>query len=119
MKMDKAVIYGIPNCDSVKKTISWFKANKLEFSFHDFKKSGITKHKLSEWCKYAGWETVLNKKGTTWRGLTAEDQEKIKNQSSAIALMIEKTSSIKRPVVEFGDNLLIGFNDEKFAEAFL
>ncbi len=116
--MDTVNVYGIPNCNSVKKAIDWLKKNKTEFVFHDFKKSGITKQQLTVWCKKAGWQTVLNKKGTTWRGLTAQEQEGVTSQSSAVAIMGEKTSLIKRPVVEYKDILLIGFDEQKFTEVF-
>jgi arsenate reductase len=107
-------IYGIPNCDTVKKTLDWFKKNKIDYKFHDYKKSGITKSKLEAWSKKVGWEVLLNKKGTTWRKLTPEEQEKVTNQSAAIKVMMENNSIIKRPVVEAGEKLLVGFNETDF-----
>lgn len=107
-------IYGIPNCDTIKKTLDWFKKNKIDYEFHDYKKLGITKTKLEAWSKKVGWEVLLNKKGTSWRKLTPEQQEKVTNQSAAIKVMMENNSIIKRPVVEAGEKLLVGFNETDF-----
>jgi Spx/MgsR family transcriptional regulator len=108
------VVYGIPNCDTIKKALSWMKENKVAVTFHDYKKEGITKQKLLAWCKMVGWETLLNKKSATWRGLPAEQQAKVTNQTAAIQVMVENTSIIKRPVVEFGKKLLVGFDENIF-----
>ena len=99
-------VYGIPNCNTVKKALDWLKENYVEYEFHDFKKQGITKEKLKEWSIYAGWEKLVNKKGTTWRALPAEEQQKVTNESVAIELMIEKPSVIKRPVIEADGKLI-------------
>ena len=107
-------VYGILNCDTVKKSLDWLKKNKIDYEFHDYKKSGITKAKLEAWSKKVGWEVLVNKKGTTWRKLTREDQEKITTQSAAIKVMMENNSIIKRPVVEAGEKLLVGFNETDF-----
>ena len=107
-------VYGIPNCDTVKKSLDWLKKNKIDYEFHDYKKSGITKAKLEAWSKKVGWEVLVNKKGTTWRKLTAEEQEKVTTQSAAIKVMMENNSIIKRPVVEAGEKLLVGFNETDF-----
>lgn len=112
------IIYGIPNCDTIKKTLGWFTKNKIEFEFHDYKKSGISKEKLNAWCKLAGWEIVLNKKSSTWRNLPKEEQEKITNQTKAIALMQHQNSIIKRPVIEIGDKILVGFDENIFIDTF-
>jgi len=69
-------VYGIPNCNTVKKAIDWLKQNKLDFEFHDYKKKGISKEKLQEWSKHFGWENILNKKGTTWAKLSEEEKDK-------------------------------------------
>jgi arsenate reductase len=107
-------IYGIPNCDTVKKTMDWFKKNKIKYEFHDYKKEGITKAKLEAWSKKVGWEVLLNKKGTTWRKLAPVEQEKVTTQAAAIKVMMENNSMIKRPVVEAGEKLLVGFNETDF-----
>lgn len=104
-------VYGIPNCDTIKKTLDWFKKNKESVDFYDYKKSGITKEKLAEWSKAVGWEMLLNKKSTTWRNLSPEVQSKITSQSAAIGLMKEQTSIIKRPVIEFDKKLIVGFDE--------
>jgi Spx/MgsR family transcriptional regulator len=109
--MTSITLYGIPNCDTTKKAMAWLKKNSLEFSFHDYKQRGISKEKLEEWCDKSGWETLFNKRSTTWRELPEAEQKKAVNQSAAIKLMIENTSIIKRPVIEFGEKLIVGFNE--------
>jgi arsenate reductase (glutaredoxin) len=112
-------VYGIKNCNTVKSAIEWLNKNKVEFEFHDYKKSGITAAKLSEWCKQAGWESLVNKRGTTWRQLEEADQKKVINEKSAIALMLEKTSVIKRPLIEKnGKVVLLGFDEELYKKTF-
>nr|WP_199157614.1 Spx/MgsR family RNA polymerase-binding regulatory protein [Pedobacter sp. ASV2] len=114
------VVYGIPNCNTVKKALDWLKANKIEFEFHDFKKKGITAEKLNTWCDIFGWETVLNRKGLTWKKLTKEEQAKIDNQKLAIAYLVDNTSAIKRPVVEKnGQAILISFDEANYAKTLL
>jgi Spx/MgsR family transcriptional regulator len=109
-------VYGIPNCNTVKKAIDWLKNNETEFEFHDYKKKGITKEKLREWSKQVGWEKLVNKKGTTWRTVPAEQQQKITNEKAAIELMIEKPSLIKRPVIETGGKLVVGFDEVEYQD---
>ena len=109
-------VYGIPNCNTVKKATTWLTDNGFSFEFHDFKKNGITEDKLKHWCDLFGWETVLNKKGTTWRKLSPEAQSSVIDQDSAIAVMIANTSAIKRPVIEVdGKPVLISFNEEAYS----
>lgn len=110
------MVYGIPNCDTIKKTLDWYKKNNIAVEFRDYKKSGITKVKLAGWCKKVGYEILLNKKSTTWRSLAPEVQQKITNEKAAIALMQEYTSLIKRPVVEINGNILVGFNETNFSK---
>lgn len=111
------IVYGIKNCNTVKSALEWLNKNKVEFEFHDYKKSGITAVKLSEWCKQVGWESLVNKRGTTWRQLDEADQKKVVNEKSAIALMIEKTSVIKRPLIEGkGKVLLLGFDEVEYKQ---
>ena len=112
--MSKLIIYGIPNCDATKKAMAWLGKNKIPFSFHDYKQEGISKQKLEQWIDAANWETVFNKRSTTWRELAEAEQKKITNPSSAIALMLKHTSIIKRPVIESGNTLIIGFNEEQY-----
>lgn len=115
--MRTITIYGIPNCNTVKKTLDWFKQKNISILFHDYKKEGISKEKLTAWCKLTGWEILLNKKSATWRGLSAEEQNKVINQTAAIQLMMNNTSIIKRPVIEIGDKMLVGYNEAKISEA--
>jgi arsenate reductase (glutaredoxin) len=110
-------VYGIPNCNTVKKALDWLKANGISFEFHDFKKQGVTKAQLENWGKQVGWENLLNKRGTTWKTFTPEQQEAAAKKGGAFELMIQKPSVIKRPVIEHnGTVLTIGFDEKIFAE---
>ena len=109
--MAAIIVYGIANCDTIKKTLAFFKEQKMDVDFWDYKKLGIGKQKILDWCKIVGWQVLLNKKSTTWRGLSLAQQEKIINQAAAIKLMQENTSIIKRPVIDFGGKLIVGFNE--------
>ena len=117
--MRTITIYGIPNCDTVKKTLDWFKLKNIPTVFHDYKKEGISKTNLTAWCKLAGWQILMNKKSTTWRGLSAKEQEKVTNQTAAIQLMMNNTSLIKRPVIAIGEEILVGFKEDEIAQAVL
>lgn len=110
-------MYGIPNCDTIKKAKKWLTDNSIEFEFHDYKKKSITKSKLKDWCKQSDWELLLNRRGTTWRKLDDATKESI-NKTSAIEIMAENTSIIKRPVIETGDDILVGFSVESYEAAF-
>lgn len=108
-------VYGIKNCNTVKNALDWLKKNNVEFEFYDYKKSGITASRLSDWSKQVGWESLVNKRGTTWRQLDEAVQNKITNEKAAIALMLEKTSVIKRPLIEDkGKVLLLGFDETEY-----
>lgn len=107
-------VYGIPNCDSVKKATSWLTKHKVEFSFHNYKQQGISKAKLKQWSKKFGWEKLLNKKSTTWRNLTPGEQQNLTTESAAIALMVQQPTVIKRPVIEDGKILLAGFDENEY-----
>ena len=109
-------VYGIPNCNTVKKARTWLTDHGFEYEFHDFKKQGITAEKLRDWCAVFGWEKVLNKKGTTWKKLSAEQQTMVTDEATAIALLLENTSAIKRPVVEQdGKAVLISFDESQYS----
>jgi arsenate reductase (glutaredoxin) len=110
-------LYGIPNCDTMKKARVWLGAHKIEYAFHDYKKSGVPEKELKHWVKQLGWETVLNRNGTTWRKLDESTKENI-NQTSAIKLMLENPSIIKRPVLNADGKLLAGFSDESYRKLF-
>ncbi len=107
-------LYGIPNCDTVKKARQWLAQNGVEHSFHDFKKAGLEASRLSTWTQAAGWETLLNKRGTTWRKLSTEEQAAVKDAASAEAAMLANLSLIKRPVVEWENGLTVGFSEPEW-----
>jgi len=104
-------VYGITNCNTVKKALDWLKANHVAYEFHDFKKLGISEEKLGEWDKKAGYEKFLNKHGLTWKQLDPQVKESIKTSADALKLLKEKTSMIKRPVIEKDGFLFFGFDE--------
>ena len=111
------VVYGIPNCNTVKKALDWLKANQIDFEFHDFKKKGITAEKLTEWFDVFGWEKVINKNGLTFKKLSKDEQAEINSPDKVINYLIQNTSAIKRPIVEQkGKAVLISFNEEQYQE---
>lgn len=110
-------MYGIPNCDTIKKAKKWLEANGIDYEFHNYKKQGITKAKLKDWCKQVDWEILLNRRGTTWRKLDDATKEGI-NKTSAIDIMAEETSIIKRPVIEAGDKIIVGFSEDEYKSTF-
>lgn len=109
--METIKIYGIPNCDTTKKALNLLKEKKIAFTFHDYKQEGINKAKLEEWCKEVGLETIFNKRSTTWKELGEAEQKKVTDQSSAIKIMMEHNSIIKRPVIETGKTIIVGFKE--------
>jgi arsenate reductase (glutaredoxin) len=108
-------VYGISNCDTVKKARAWLAGNQLAYEFHDFKKSGVPAHKLAAWEKAVGWEKLLNRQGTTWRKLAAQVQAATVDAASAQAVMLAHPSTIKRPVVEWGAQITVGFDAASWA----
>ena len=110
------VIHGIKNCDTMKKARAWLDAHGVAYRFHDYKTEGIARAKLEAWAKQAGWEMLLNRAGTTFRKLTDAEREGI-TEAKAMALMLDQPSLIKRPVLEAGGKLLVGFKPEAYAEA--
>ncbi len=117
--MKEIILYGIPNCDATKKAIDWLNKNKSIFIFHNYKQLGITKEKLIAWNAKVGWDSFFNKRSTSWRALTKEEQDTIKNLSAAIKIMQENNSIIKRPIIEYKNGLIIGFNEIDYKRAFL
>jgi arsenate reductase (glutaredoxin) len=114
------IVYGIKNCDTVKKALRWLDQNKIDYIFHDFKSKGITDTTLKKWSKQLGWEPFVNKKGLTWKKLSPPQQEAVKTQISAIQLMQSYTSVIKRPVIELdGEVVSIGFDENLFTTKYL
>ena len=111
-------VYGITNCNTVKKALDWLKQNHVEYEFHDFKKLGVSTEKLEEWNQQAGYEKFLNKQGLTWRGLDAETKESVKSAAEALPLLQQKTSMIKRPVIEDNGFLFFGFDEKTYKQHF-
>ena len=111
-------IYGIRNCDTIKKTVKWLQDEELEYEFHDYKKQGIDKKTLNRWCKQVDWQELVNKRGTTWRKLPETERDNL-TKTSALQLMIDNPSLIKRPVIEHDNQtkIEVGFNKESIASA--
>jgi arsenate reductase (glutaredoxin) len=108
-------IYGIKNCDTMKKARDWLDAHKIDYTFHDYKLTGIDRRVLEGWAKKTGWEVLLNRAGTTFKKLP-DDKKIYLDEPKAIALMVEQPSMIKRPVLAIGAELLVGFKPERYAE---
>ena len=109
-------IYGIKNCDTMKKARAWLDKHGLDYSFHDYKTAGIDKDRLVRWSKNVGWETLLNKAGTTFRKLPDAEKENL-TEKKAMALMLAQPSMIKRPVLDTGGKLLVGFKPDTYEAA--
>jgi len=109
------ILYGIPNCDTVKKARAWLTGQGLAYSFHDFKKAGVPPERLAAWEDALGWQKLLNRQGTTWRKLDAAVQSGVTDAASAQALMRAQPSVIRRPVVEWGHDTSVGFDAEAWS----
>lgn len=112
------IVYGIPNCASVKKARAWLSEHAVAYTFHDFKKQGVPEARLAAWLHAAGWERLLNRKGTTWRNLDPAAQAGVTDAATACALMRVQASVIKRPVIEWDPDarhVTVGFDPERFA----
>ena len=112
-------VYGIPNCNSVKKTREWLTAHGADYQFHDFKKSGVDAVTLKKWLKTMPLDVLINKKGTTWRGLSEAEKAMADAPETAIALMMSKTSVIKRPVVVYGVQIFVGHDETRLQSIIL
>jgi len=110
-------MYGIKNCDTIKKARAWMEANRVAYAFHDYKASGIDRARLERWCREHGWERICNRAGTTFKKLPETEKAGL-NEKKAIALMLEQPSMIKRPVVEAGPRTIVGFDPETYRTAF-
>ena len=116
--MSKPVtIYGIKNCDTMKKARAWLDEHGVAYAFHDYKAEGIDKASLERWARQVGWETLLNRAGTTFRALPEKEKTGV-TEEKAIALMLAQPSMIKRPVLDVGGKLIVGFKADIYAEAF-
>jgi arsenate reductase len=116
-KSKQITIYGIKDCDTMKKARAWLDDHGVAYAFHDYKTEGIDKGSLERWAKEAGWETLLNRAGTTFRKLPDAQREKV-TEKKAIALMLQQPSMIKRPVLDVGGKLVVGFKPDVYAKAF-
>lgn len=109
-------MYGIRNCDTIKKARAWLDARGVDYAFHDYKASGIDRARLEGWCMELGWESLLNRSGTTFRRLPDADKQ-VSDARKAVALMLAQPSMIKRPVLDLDGKLLVGFKPEQYAAA--
>ncbi len=110
-------LYGIPNCDTVRKARKWLSANGVEFDFHDFRKDGLNEKQLNVWVKELGWEALLNKRGMMWCKLADSEKENI-SKKKAIAIMLAEPAIIKRPVLDLGKQRHVGFSEAEYTNHF-
>jgi arsenate reductase len=111
-------LYGIPNCDTVKKARVWLAAQQQDFTFHDFKKQGLDEAAVQHWLRHLDWEVLVNKKGTTWRALPDARKAAVTDAASARALMLEFPSVIKRPLLQSAASCHVGFSDAQYRTIF-
>jgi Spx/MgsR family transcriptional regulator len=110
-------LYGIPNCDTVKKARRWLDAHRVDYRFHDLRKDGLDRIRLQRWEQQLGWETMLNRRGTTWRRLPEDRRTQI-NRDTALAVMLEQPAMIRRPLLEHGRHLELGFSPDAYRALF-
>jgi arsenate reductase (glutaredoxin) len=113
----KPKVYGIRNCDTMKKAFAWLEQRSVDYEFHDYKKEGISAAKLKQWAARAGWEKLANTRGPTWRKIPHAQKVNL-NEQRALALLQQNPSAIRRPIVEQGAKLLVGFDAAAFDAAF-
>ena len=111
----KPVVYGIRNCDTMKKAFAWLDERKVDYEFHDYKQAGVPPGKLKAWAARVGWEKLANTRGPTWRKIPDAKKAGL-NEARALALLEEHSSAIRRPIVEAGGKLLVGFDPDQFAK---
>lgn len=116
--MPRPTIYGIPNCEQIKKTLAWCAEHRLAVDFHDYKKHGVTRDLLTTWARKVDWSVLVNRKGTTWRKLTPAAQARITDADAAIRAMLEQPSLIKRPVVVVGARVHVGYDPAALEQLF-
>ncbi len=114
---NRAQVYGIKNCDTMKKARAWLDAHGIAYDFHDYKSEGITRAKLERWAGETGWEALLNRAGTTFRKLAEADKANL-SEAKAMALMLSQPSLIRRPLLETGGALFVGFKPDVYAKIF-
>ena len=117
MNGDRLVVFGIRNCDTVKKARAWLEARGVDYLFHDYKSAGVDRAHLVAWCRTHGWESVLNRAGTTFKKLADAEKQGL-TEPRAVALMLAQPSMIKRPIVQRGAQSIVGFTPERYAEFF-
>ncbi|HID81473.1 MAG TPA: ArsC family reductase [Chromatiales bacterium] len=108
-------LYGIPNCDKIRRARKWLSDHNIDYRFHDFRKDGLNEKQLKQWIKQIGWEILLNKRGMTWRKLDDETKNNI-DEKSAMKIMLDNPAIIKRPVLEAGKILEVGFDEDRYRE---
>ena len=113
-------IYGIPNCNTVKKATQWFIQNRIPYTFHNYQKMGISPEKLTIWAQQVGWELLINRKGTTWRKNSEGNEKLVQTEKGTLQLLSTQTSIIKRPVIEKNDKVMIvGYDEDQYLSLFL
>jgi arsenate reductase len=110
----KVTIYGIRNCDTMKKAFAWLDAHRVDYAFHDYKKDGVPGERLKAWARQAGWESLVNTRGPTYRKIPDAEKESL-TEARALKLLERYSSAIKRPVVEAGAKVLVGFDPDAYA----
>jgi Spx/MgsR family transcriptional regulator len=114
------LIYGIPNCNTVKKATQWFIQNRIPYTFHNYQKMGISPDKLKNWAQQVGWELLINRKGTTWRKNSEGNEKLVQTEKGTLQLLSTQTSIIKRPVIEKNDKVMIvGYDEDQYLSLFL
>lgn len=113
----KPKLYGIRNCDSVKKARKWLESAGIDYEFHDFREDGVDQSRLAAWCESPGWEVLLNRRSTSWRQLAEADRQDL-DAGRAKALMLGQPTLIKRPVLDTGDEVLVGFTEDTYGKVF-
>ncbi|MEZ5567784.1 MAG: ArsC family reductase [Halioglobus sp.] len=110
-------LYGIKNCDSVKKARKWLEARQIDYQFHDFREQGITRRQLAEWLNELGWETLINRRSTSWKALDEKNRQAM-NDSTALDAALRQPTLIKRPLLDTGSERHVGFSPENYAAIF-
>jgi arsenate reductase len=115
--MTEVTVYGIRNCDTMKKAFAWLESRGVDYRFHDYKRDGVPADRLAAWSRSVGWERLANTRGPTWRKIPEEARQGL-DEARALALLAAHSSAIKRPVVEYGRRLLVGFDAATYAQTF-
>ena len=117
--MNSLVLFGIQNCDQVRKAKAWLNANTIPFAFHDFRVGGLSQDLLDSWMVHLPWDSLINRRGTSWRQLSDEQRKGVVDQASACALLLANPTLVKRPVVIWGKTVLVGFNADLWAASLI